>query len=93
MARNVIQLTVVQDTPQGWEGLKGLVLTPDQMKEWGLIVTNFCTDELATLRRCQLCRRMSSFVRYVPSTQVALVFISLTEIYRSDFLKAEEGFL
>jgi hypothetical protein len=53
MARNVMKLTAIQDTPQEWASLYNLVLTRGQMTHWGILVNNFCTDELARLQRCQ----------------------------------------
>lgn len=58
MAKNLIQLTAIRDTPQECAGLKNLVLTRGQMAQWGLLLNNLCTEELSKLRRCQNCRRM-----------------------------------
>lgn len=59
MVRSATQLTPVRFTEQQWADLNGLVLSRGQMIENGLRVENFNTHELAQLRRCLLCRRMS----------------------------------
>jgi hypothetical protein len=59
IVRSASQLTPVRFAEQEWADLNGLVLSRGQMIENGLRVENFNTHELAQLRRCLLCRRMS----------------------------------
>lgn len=65
MAKTGLKLTATRDTPEEWAAPNGLVLDDDQMMQRGLRVHNFSTDELAKLRRCQLCSRTFAFVCHV----------------------------